>query len=416
VSRRAFVAVVRLELWRGRSAMLWIGGLAAAAIVATLALPPTGALVVGMLALPVVMVAGLGPLGSLATDKMHGHLEFDRTLPIRLRTIAAGRLLGAAVRTAPMLIALIAVGIGIAREAEAPALVAAPVIVIAAGALQLLWWCFLWLMLGLNARFSLRRLWWLPMTIWLLPSLLPESAKSMIETTVEAAAAEVMTWMDAPWRVGLLLLAGLALPVVTAFVGGVALFAQGLARFRPDPAAFGVRLGAAPKRELAALGRGPLLAVARLRLRLAFEQFRRELVIAAVLVAVVVADIGELANFARGYLPILAALVPGGIALQLLTARGTGALEGLQHLPHPRRLVALGHLLAVMVLAVPGAALMALSRAANGNAVTATMVGMSWLWFLAMGQSARRWPSGAPSGGSSASRWSSARSSWRSGS
>ena len=38
-----------------------------------------------------------------------------------------------------------------------------------------------------------------------------------------------------------------------------------------------------------------------------------------------------------------------------------------------------------MVLAVPGAALMALSRAANGNAVTATMVGMSWLWFLAMG-------------------------------
>ncbi len=385
MSRRAFVAVVRLELWRGRSAMLWIGGLAAAAIVATLVLPPTGALVVGMLALPVVMVAGLGPLGSLATDKMHGHLEFDRTLPIPLRTIAAGRLLGAAIRTAPMLIALIAVGIGIAREAEAPALVAAPVIVIAAGTLQVLWWCFLWLMLGLNARFSLRRLWWLPMTIWLLPSLLPASAKSMIETTVEAAAAEVMTWMDAPWRVGLLLLAGLALPVVTAFVGGVALFAQGLARFRPDPAAFGVRLGAAPKRELAALGRGPLLAVARLRLRLAFEQFRRELVIAAVLVAVVVADIGELANFARGYLPILAALVPGGIALQLLTARGTGALEGLQHLPHPRRLVALGHLLAVMVLAVPGAALMALSRAANGNAVTATMDGMSWLWFLAMG-------------------------------
>ncbi len=365
--------------------MLWIGGLATAAIVATLILPPAGAMVVGMLALPVVFVSGLGPLGSLSADKMHGHLEFDRTLPLPLRTMAAGRLVGAAGRTAPMLIGLVAAGIGIARGAEAPALIAVPVIVMAAGALQLLWWCFLWLLLGLNARFSLRRLWWVPTTLWLLPTLLPQSAKTAIRILVTRAAEQAMTWMDDPARVALLLVAALVLPIVAAFAGGVTLFAHGLARFRPDPTAFGVRLGAAPKRELAALGRGPLLAVTRLRLRLAFEQFRTQAIIGVVLVVVVVADVGELADFARGYLPVLAALVPGGIALQLLTARGSGALEGLQHLPHSRRHVALGHLLAVGVLAIPGAALLALSRASDGLAVTPAAVGMSWLWFLALG-------------------------------
>jgi|CXWL01.1.fsa_nt_gi hypothetical protein len=365
--------------------MLWVGGLSSAALAATLLLPTAGAVVVGLLTLALMMAAGFAPLGSLAADKMHGHLEFDRTLPIPLRTIAAARLLGAALRTAPLSIGLVAAGIAIAREAEAPAAVAAPLILLVAATLHLLWICFLWTMLGLNARYSMRRLWWLPMTLWLLPSLLPETAEAAIGGAFERAAEHAMRWMDAPWRVALVAAAALVLPVVAAFTGGVALFARGLARFRPDPAAFGVQLGAAPKRELAALGRGPLLAVARLRLRLAFEQFRREVIIAAVLVVVVVADIGQLAIFARGYLPILAALVPGGIALQLLTARGTGALEGLQHLPHPRRLVALGHLLAVMVLALPGAALLGLSRATNGIAVTPTTLAMTWLWYLAMG-------------------------------
>lgn len=385
MNRGGFAAVLRLELMRGRTQMLWISGLTTVAAIATLLLPGSAALVVGLLALPLMAAAGFAPLGSLAMDKMQGHLEFDRTLPIPLRTIAAGRLLGAACRTLPLFIGLLAAGIAISREAEAAAVVAAPLILLAAATLQLLWICFLWMLLGLNARYSMRRLWWLPMTFWLLPQLLPESAEAVIGSAFQRAGAQALLWMDAPWRVALLLLAALIVPVLLAFSGSVALFAHGLARFRPDPAAFGVQLGAAPKRELAALGRGPLLAVARLRLRLAFEQFRRELIIAVVLVVVVVADIGQLAVFARGYLPILAALVPGGIALQLMTARGTGALEGLQHLPHPRRLVAFGHLLAVMVLALPGAALLGLSRAANGVGVTPTSFAVSWLWYLAMG-------------------------------
>ena len=69
--------------------MLWIGGLAAAAIVATLVLPPTGALVVGMLALPVVMVAGLGPLGSLATDAF---FLSDNDLVVPTRSMFGGAL------------------------------------------------------------------------------------------------------------------------------------------------------------------------------------------------------------------------------------------------------------------------------------------------------------------------------------
>ena len=385
MNRRAIVAVARHELRRGRNAMRWLGGISLTAIVLTLLLPPDGAVLVGMLSLPVAIALAFGPIGSLALDKMHGHLEFDRTLPLPLRAMATGRLLGATLRSAPMMLGMVALGIAIARQTDAPVLVAAPLILLGAVAAQLLWWCFLWLMLGLNARFSLRRLWWLPMTIWLLPALLPDSVADAIGTAVADAAAQAMTWMDAPWQTALLLLAAFALPIVGAFVGGVTLFASGLARFRPDPTAFGMKLGAAPKRELAALGRGPLLAVARLRLRLALEQFRREAIIAVVLVALVVADVGELSNFARGYLPILAAFIPGGVALQLLTARGTGALEGLQHLPHSRRLVAAGHLVAVMVLAVPGAALQALSRAANGLAVTPISAGMGWLWYLAMG-------------------------------
>ncbi len=365
--------------------MLWVSGLSTAAIVAALLLPTSAALVVALVMLPVMFAAAFAPLGSLATDKMHGHLEFDRTLPIPLSTIAAGRLVGGALRTVPLALGVMAAGIAIAREAEAPTLVAAPLILLSAVALQLLWWCFIWFMLGINARYSMRRLWWLPMSIWLLPQLLPESAQTVIGDALQRAGERAIEWMDAPWRVALVLVAALTLPLLAAFGTGVTFFARGLARFRPDPAAFGVQLGAAPKRELAALGRGPLLAVARLRLRVAFEQFRREAIIAAVLVVVVVADIGQLAVFARGYLPILAALIPGGIALQLLTARGTGALEGLQHLPHPRRLVAFGHLLAVMVLAIPGAALLGLSHAANGVPVTAMSVGMSWLWYLALG-------------------------------
>jgi len=248
----------------------------------------------------------------------------------------------------------------------------------------LLWW-FLWVMLALNARYSLRRLWWLPMSLWLLPTVLPESMQAVIGARVEALGAFLLARMATPgWLIGTMA-AVLVVPTMLLFGGATLFFAGGLARFRPDPGALGVPLGAAPSRELAAIGRGPALAIARLRLRLAVEQFRREAIIVVVLLAIVVADIGRLAELAALYLPILAALMPGAVALQLMTGRANGALEGMQHLPHPRRVAAVGHLLAVLVMAIPGVIVLALAELAKGGSLDALHFVSRWLWYFTFG-------------------------------
>lgn len=383
MNRRAFAAVVRLELVRGRRLLLWGSAAAVLALLGALLLPRGGALLMGVLGLPLVMIIGMAPLGTLANDKLLGHLEFDRTLPVSLKTIAAGRLIGAALRALPATLGVMALGVAIANRSTAPGVVG--LVLVVAIAVQVLLWWFIWIMLALNARYSLRRLWWLPMSLWLLPTLLPESVQAAIGARVEAVGALLLVRMDAPgWLLGVMA-AVLVVPTVVIFGGATLFFAGGLARFRPDPAALGVPLGAAPSRELAAIGRGPALAVARLRLRLAFEQFRREALIVVVLLAVVVADIGRLAELAALYLPILAALMPGAVALQLMTGRANGALEGMQHLPHPRRVVAFGHLLAVMAMAIPGVTVLALADLANGRGLDAPHLVSRWLWYFTFG-------------------------------
>jgi hypothetical protein len=383
VNRRAFTAVVRLELLRGRRLLLWGTGAAVLALLGALLLPRGGALFMGVIGLPLVMIIGMAPLGTLASDKLLGHLEFDRTLPVSLRTIAAGRLVGAALRSLPAMLGVMALGVAIANRSTEPRVVGL-VLVIAVAAQLLLWW-FLWIMLALNARYSLRRLWWLPMSLWLLPTVMPESMQAAIGARIEALGSFLLARMDAPvWLIGVMA-AVLVVPTLVLFGGTTLFFAGGLARFRPDPGALGVPLGAAPSRELAAIGRGPTLAIARLRLRLAFEQFRREAIIVVVLLVVVVADIGRLAELAALYLPILAALMPGAVALQLMTGRANGALEGMQHLPHPRRAAALGHLLAVMVMAIPGVLVLALADLAQGGSPDASHLLSRWLWYVTLG-------------------------------
>ncbi len=378
---RGFRAVVRLELVRGRRLVLWCGGLLLLLLVLTMVLPQQPALIAGVLALPIVMALVMGPLGSLASDKRHGHLEFDRTLPLSLHTIAAGRLLGATLRTAPGILGIVALGMAIADRSAA----AAPLVVAIGVLAMLLAWWFLWVLLALNARFAMRRLWWLPLTLWLAPSLVPESVVERVGAAIEQFGTGTFDRLDGSLALLVVLPAAVVLPTVALFGGAVALFAHGLARFRPDPAALGVLLGAAPRRELGAIGRGPVLAVVRLRLRLAFEQFRRELLIIAAMLAVILADLDPIATYARLYLPMLAALIPSGIAFQLMAGRATGALEGLQQLPHPRREIGAGHLLAVLVMAVPGVIVIAVAKAMDGAPMPPSAILARWLWYVTLG-------------------------------
>src|ERR1019366_30615 len=91
--------------------------------------------------------------------------------------------------------------------------------------------------------------------------------------------------------------------------------------------------------------------------------------------------------YAQFYVRALAAMIPGGIALQLSVARTRGHLEGIQQLPHPALTIGIGYLLGIAMLATPGAAVWVLARAVTGmpptvsNALSlwAWMVGWSWL-------------------------------------
>ena len=76
-------------------------------------------------------------------------------------------------------------------------------------------------------------------------------------------------------------------------------------------------------------------------------------------------------DYSRLYVRALAAMIPGAIMIQLGAARARGDLEGLQQLPHPAITTAAGHLIAVAVLAVPGAAVWALARYIGGEHLTA---------------------------------------------
>lgn len=385
MNRRFLLAHVRLAMARGGTPLA-IGAAFAGIGVVGAALAPGGAAWVAVVAAALVLAPTtlVAPLAALTTEKMLGTLEADRTLPVALHVIAAGRLLGSAARTAPVAAILVAVGIATAKTWADLRLGS---LVIALPIALLAYWSALWLFYAVSARFSMRWIVWIPAIAWLFGMTMSPAMEAAITRWILAATSELFRESD-PSAITLLGIVLVALTLAAlAFAASSAVLASALARFQHDPSVMTGVLGKVPRRELAAIGRGVLLAVARLRLRLATEQFRREMILVGILVAIILLDVRGIADFARSYLPILATLVPAMIALQLMQGRSVGTLESLQQLPHSRRLIALGHLLAVMVLAVAAVAIFAVSRVADGTVVTASGLVIRWLMFATIGYS-----------------------------
>ncbi len=330
------------------------------------------------------LLAILGPSGDLGSDKLLGHLELDRVLPVSARLTAAGRLAGATIRLLPIGIAALAVAVVIVRETDAGSLGVLLFVALPVGALVLASMVS-WTLLALNARWQFRNLWWLPITIVIGPqiasSMLPPAVKAAIAQSLASLGRALAAFAITPSG-GLAALLAVTLLPLAVFGCATVLFASGLERYRYDANALGAVLGKAPKRELGAVGRGPLLAVARLRIRLSLEQQRRQGIFLLLLLVILLVGSDGLQEFARIYVRVLAVMLPAGIALQLTAARGMGHLEGMQQLPHPPRTVALGHLAAIAVMAVPGATVILLARLVAGRSPGLVEGVMVWGWFV----------------------------------
>lgn len=392
MSSRAFSALVRREVFRGRVRLLGCLAGAAAAIVATVVLNGELALVPATISLFVGFVAMFGPLGDLRTDKALGHLEFDRVLPVSHRAIASARFLGAAIRTTP--VALFAAPIVLATSPDGTIDLIRVGLAVAVGfTAWVMATAFIWLLMAVNIRWNLRNLWWVPMTIGFAPqiflSVVPPHVKHSLARSMHSFAGTVIAVASSGVGEAVLLLVLVATPLVL-FVAAVSLFASGLERYTYSEAT--VELNRPPPtRELGAIGRGPMLAVARYCIRLATEQSRKRLILLAVFLVALLVGPPTIQQYARFYVRALAAMIPGAIMIQLGAARARGDLEGLQQLPHPAVTTAAGHLLAVAALAVPGAAVWTIGRVVAGESMTvATTVSLfcyvaTFSWLAAVG-------------------------------
>lgn len=386
---RAFGALMRREIARGRrttQGMLLIG---VTAIGAVMLLSPDLAIAVGSLCIIPAVAVVFGPLGNLRTDKTQGYVEFDRVLPVSHRAMAIARLFGAAVRTLPQLLLVVPLIIALERSHTITLATMTALLLVVPAASWTIFTALLWLLMAVNIRWTLRRLWWLPMTIGFGPtivsSLLPPPWKHAIADAVrgyfdrngDAILAFVATPTGAI-SIALILVSG----ALAVFFGTVILFASGVERYTFDAAAAVEMRTKPPRRELAALGRGPSLAVARYCIRLATEQSWRRFLLLGVFVLVLVFGKAELKQYAQFYVRALAAMIPGGIALQLSVARARGYLEGMQQLPHPAQSIGAGYLMAIAALATPGVAVWVLARAVTGIPPTVTNVLSLWGWMV----------------------------------
>ena len=387
---RAFWAIVRRELARGRRRMAVLSALGVAAMVGAIVLPVVVGVVIGSLVMLCSLFAVFAPLGDLRVDKTLGHLEFDRVLPVSHRSMATARLLGAAARVTPVIPMAVPLLIDLYRAKEVGLLVAAVLLIAVPICVWLLSCALLWLLMAINVRWNLRHLWWVPMTIGysptLLRSLLPARAKAAIAQGVagffDRHGDQLATFVGSPPGIAAIGVVVVAIPAVMLY-GMVSLFASGLDRYTYDASAAVPMRAKPPKRELAAIGRGPALAVTRYCIRLAAEQSRRRLLLLVVCVGVLLVGTPELKNYAQFYVRALAAMIPGGIAIQLSTARIRGDLEGIQQLPHPAISIGVGYLLGIVVLSAPGAAVWVLARSVTGIPATLTNVLSLWGWMVA---------------------------------
>ena len=387
---RAFGALFRREVKRGWRSMLAMALIGVAAIVAVIVLSPGTATIIGIMPITVAFIVIFWPLGDLRTDKTQGNFEFDRVLPTSHRAIATARLFGAAVRTTPMILLILPVFIATYRAGEfgtGTFVMLATFVPIGSWAVLT---AFMWLMMATNLRWNLRKLWWLPMTIGFSPmilrNILPASVKDAIRVTVSGFfgrnGERLLAFAASGTGIATIALGLLSIPILMLW-GTVSLFASGLERYTYDASAAVPMQAKPPRHELAAVGRGPSLAVTRYCIRLAMEQSWRRLILLAVLVVVLVIGSRELKDYARLYVRALAALIPGGIALQLSTARARGHLEGIQQLPHSAVTIGSGYLLAITILATPGAAVWVLARAVTGMPATIPGALSLWAWMVA---------------------------------
>ena len=385
MNTRAFGALFRREVFRGRRRLLVCLLAACLGVIVTAVIPGPAALIPATFSLAIGFFAVFGPLGDLRTDKNTGHLEFDRVLPVSHQAIAAARFLGAAVRTTPIVLFAVPIVLATAGEGGVGPLRVILAVVIGVAS----WIAVTALIIGLmaiNIRWNLRNLWWVPMTIGFAPQLLvsalPPGAKRALAAIATRWGEALVSFATSP--VGIAVIAGslVVIPLVM-FLAAVSLFASGLERYVYSEST--VPLTAPPpRRELGAIGRGPMLAVTRYCIRLATEQSRRRLILLAVFVAALLFGTPVIREYARFYVRALAVMIPGAIMLQLGGARARGDLEGLQQLPHPAVTTAAGHLIAIAVLAVPGAAVWTLGRYIGGEHLTATGA-LSLLCYVMMG-------------------------------
>ena len=384
MNTRAFGAVVRREIVRGKRSLLVLTALAGIGILFSFTMTPDGALIPGSLLMVVAIFGLLGPSAELGADKLQGNLEFDRALPMSHVLIAAGRLLGASIRMIPVGLCILPLLIGLHKKE--PGESGLVLIVIVPLAVILLASMLSWVMLAINARWSLRGLRLvIPVVAFgpqLLAALLPPSAKSWIADAISGLGDAIVAAVSTPGGEVAMIVFALALLGVV-FAGATMLFASGLERYRYDPTAINAMMTKAPRRELAAIGRGPLIAVARLRLRIAMDRSSQLLVIAGFVLALFVGP-SELRQFARSYVRVLAVTLPWGIALQLIPARSKGYLEGMQHLPHAEETIGFGHLVAIAVMAIPATIVLTIARYSNGATLPTLLTSVStWAWFVA---------------------------------
>jgi len=372
-----------MDFHRSRRVLQVAGGVALAGVIAVVALEGAAAMwTTFAVGLTIFVTTFFAPLGSLGTEKMLGSLEIDRSLPVPTRTLAAARLIAAALRTLPLLLLLVSIAVLVARRT---ATVDALQLAFAVLALQMLYWSGLWVAYGLLARFNFQKLVWLPAALWILTVLAPDALWKFLERViverVTSLAAQAMT--DA----SLLPVLGVAILGFAAVCFGVALLllTDALRRFQANPMAMQGPMEKVPREELTPVGRGVMIAVLRLRLRLAAPQLRREMIFVAAMVAILFAErlgvsgLSALPDISRSYLPILAFLMPGSMGIQMMLARQLGTIEGLQQLPAPRRDVALGHLLTVGLLAVPAIVIWSVARAFEGDVLDATRLFRMWV-------------------------------------
>ncbi|MGH7524232.1 MAG: hypothetical protein ACREK8_07995 [Gemmatimonadales bacterium] len=383
MSSRAFGALVRREVYRGRTRLLVCLAVAAAGVAATVLVDGELALVPATISIFVGFFAMFGPLGDLRKDKALGYLEFDRVLPVSHRAIASARFVGAAVRTTP--VALFAVPIVLAISSSDTIDLIRIGLAIAVGfTAWVMATAFIWLLMAVNIRWNLRSLWWVPMTIGFAPqiflSVVPPEVKRSLARSMQSFGETVVAVASSRLGEVALLLILVATPLLL-FLAAVSLFASGLERYTYSEST--VELNRPPPtRELGAIGRGPMLAVARYCVRLATEQSRKRLILLAVFLVVLVVGPPPIQQYARFYVRALAAMIPGAIMIQLGAARARGDLEGLQQLPHPAVTTAAGHLLAVAALAVPGAVVWSIGRLVDGESTSVAAI-ISLLCYIA---------------------------------